>query len=53
MIIQENGILFPIEIKMSTSPKAIMGSEFELLDEIPDKKGEWVPSYVFLTGIFI
>ncbi len=40
MIIQENGVLYPIEIKMSTSPKAIMGSEFELLDEIPDKKRE-------------
>ena len=38
LIIQENGILYPIEIKMSTMPKAVMASEFEVLDGIPDKK---------------
>ena len=38
LIIHENGILYPVEIKMSTMPKAIMASEFELLDGIPDKK---------------
>jgi predicted AAA+ superfamily ATPase len=38
LIIQENGILYPVEIKMSTVPKAIMASEFDVLDEIPDKK---------------
>ena len=37
-IIQENGILYPIEIKMSTMPKASMASEFDVLDGIPDKK---------------
>ncbi len=37
-IIQENGILYPIEIKMSTAPKASMASEFDVLDGIPDKK---------------
>lgn len=37
-IIQENGILYPIEIKMSTVPKASMASEFDVLDGIPDKK---------------
>lgn len=38
LIIQENGILHPIEIKMSTMPKASMASEFDVLDGIPDKK---------------
>ena len=37
-IIQENGILYPIEIKMSTMPKASMALEFNVLDGIPDKK---------------
>ena len=38
LIISENGILYPIEIKMSTLPKAIMTSEFDVLDGIPDQK---------------
>jgi len=38
LIIHENGTLYPVEIKMSTMPKAIMASEFEVLDGIPDKK---------------
>ena len=38
LIIQENGILYPIEIKLSTMPKADMASEFDVLDGIPDKK---------------
>lgn len=38
LIIQENGILYPIEIKMSTVPKASMASEFDVLDGIPDKQ---------------
>lgn len=38
LIIQENGILYPIEIKLSTMPKAAMASEFDVLDGIPDKK---------------
>lgn len=38
LIIQENGILYPIEIKMSTMPKAAMASEFDVLDGIPDKQ---------------
>ena len=37
LIIQENGILYPVEIKMSALPKASMASEFEVLDGIPDK----------------
>lgn len=38
LIISENGILYPIEIKMSANPKADMASEFDILDGIPDKK---------------
>ena len=38
LIISENGILYPIEIKMSASPKADMASEFDVLDGIPDMK---------------
>lgn len=38
LILQENGILYPIEIKMSATPKADMASEFDVLDGIPDKK---------------
>ena len=38
LILQENGILYPVEIKMSASPKADMASEFDVLDGIPDKK---------------
>lgn len=40
LIIQENGILYPIEIKMSTMPKAAIASEFDVLDGIPGKKRE-------------
>ena len=38
LIIQENGILYPIEIKMSATPKTDMAAEFDILDGIPDKK---------------
>lgn len=38
LIIQEDGVLYPVEIKMSTLPKAIMASEFDVLDGIPDQK---------------
>ncbi|MBR4489351.1 ATP-binding protein [bacterium] len=38
LIIQENGILYPIEIKMSATPKAAMASEFDILDKIPENK---------------
>ena len=38
MIISENGIIYPIEIKMSTLPKVIMASEFDVLDGVPDQK---------------
>ena len=38
LILQEDGILYPIEIKLSATPKADMASEFDVLDGIPDKK---------------
>ena len=38
LIIQENGILYPIEIKMTGNPKAGMASANQILDKIPDKK---------------
>ena len=37
-VIEENGVLFPIEIKMSGNPKASMASANTVLDKIPDKK---------------
>ena len=38
LIIEENGVLYPVEIKMTGNPKAIMGGTNEVLDRIPDKK---------------
>ena len=38
LIIQEGETLHPVEIKMTTVPKAIMASEFDVLDRIPEKK---------------
>ena len=38
LIIQENGLLYPLEIKMSTMPKAAMAAEFDVLDGVPDRK---------------
>lgn len=38
LIIEENGILYPVEIKMSGNPKASMGETNQVLDKIPDKK---------------
>lgn len=38
LILQEDGVLYPIEIKMTTLPKAGMAAEFDVLDGIPDKK---------------
>ena len=38
LIIEENGILYPIEIKKNTEAKAIMTSAFSVLDQIPGKK---------------
>ncbi len=38
LIIEENGTLYPIEIKKNTAAKAIMASAFPILDQIPGKK---------------
>lgn len=38
LIIHENGILYPIEIKLTTRPQANMASEFDVLDGVPEKK---------------
>lgn len=37
LIIEENGVLYPIEIKKNAQPKAIMASAFPVLDQIPGK----------------
>lgn len=37
-IIEENGVLYPIEIKKNTSEKAIAASAFTILDKVPEKK---------------
>lgn len=38
LIIEENGILYPIEIKKSTNPKSEMASSFDVLDKDISKK---------------
>lgn len=38
LVIEENGVLYPIEIKMTGNPKASMASANTVLDKIPDKK---------------
>ena len=38
LIIEENGVLYPVEIKMSANPKAEMAEANPILDKIPDKK---------------
>jgi len=38
LVISEDGILYPVEIKMTANPKAIMGSANQVLDKITDKK---------------
>lgn len=38
LIIQEDGFLYPVEIKMTGNPKASMASADEVLDKISDKK---------------
>lgn len=38
LVIEEDGILYPVEIKMTGNPKAKMGSANTVLDKIPEKK---------------
>ena len=49
LIIFENGILYPVEIKMTANPKASMGSANVILDKIPDKQ-RGMGAIVCLTG---
>ena len=38
LVIQEDGKLYPVEIKMTGNPKSDMGAANQVLDKIPDKK---------------
>ncbi|MCR4660605.1 MAG: ATP-binding protein, partial [Clostridia bacterium] len=38
LIIEENGILYPIEIKKTTNPKSEMAKAFDVLDKDISKK---------------
>ena len=38
LIIEENGTLYPIEIKLTSNPKASMSSANMVLDKVIDKK---------------
>ena len=38
LVIEEDGTLYPVEIKMTGNPKASMGAANPVLDKIPDKK---------------
>ena len=38
LIIEENGVLYPVEIKMSANPKANMGAANPVLDKIKEKQ---------------
>lgn len=38
LIIEENGVLYPVVIKMTGNPKASMGAANTILDKIPEKK---------------
>lgn len=38
LVIEENGILYPVEIKMTGNPKSSMGATNPVLDKIPSKK---------------
>lgn len=38
LVIEENGILYPVEIKMTGNPKSSMGAANTILDKVEDKK---------------
>ena len=38
LIIEEDGILYPVEIKLSANPKADMAAANPVLDKIPERK---------------
>ena len=37
LVIQEDGVLYPVEIKMTGNPKASMGAAGQVLDKVPGK----------------
>lgn len=37
-MIEEDGVLYPVEIKMSGNPRADMGATNQVLDKVSDKK---------------
>ena len=37
-VIEENGVLYPVEIKMNSKVTADMTAAFQVLDKIPEKK---------------
>lgn len=38
LVIEENGILYPVEIKMTGNPKVVMASANTILDKVSEKK---------------
>ena len=38
LVIEENGILYPVEIKMTGNPKATMGAANVILDKVSEKQ---------------
>ncbi|MCM1266558.1 MAG: ATP-binding protein [Bacteroidales bacterium] len=38
LVIEENGVLYPVEIKMSANPKASMGAANPVLDKVQEKQ---------------
>lgn len=38
LVIQEEGVLYPVEIKMTGNPRSSMGGTNQILDKIPDRK---------------
>ncbi|MCD8096562.1 MAG: ATP-binding protein, partial [Lachnospiraceae bacterium] len=38
LLIEQNGVIYPVEIKMSANPKLSMTNAFDVLDRIPEKK---------------
>ena len=38
LIIEQNGVLYPVEIKMTSKPKASSTAAFQILDNLPEKK---------------
>lgn len=52
-IIEENGVLYPIEIKKSAKPMKSMADAFDVLDKDIDKSVVWARLYVCMMTNFI